>query len=647
MSGFRLRIGSRLGIAFGLSAFGAVLVTLGSLIGHAKTDRALSDVVNRSVPRMQALADINASARQFRTREYRYAVQTSGEKRTKLWADMAKNAEEVRGGISAYEKVANAGEDKARLEKLKVFWDKYETMHGQLPDLYKASAQSGVVPFLEKDTRPTFVDGFMPLVEEMVRWNNTTTTVLGHDAQEASDSALKQVVVLAILATLAAGAIAVSTSRHVLRGLRSVATGIHRLRHEEVRALIDGLSALGQGDLTYRVETPAPLDLRVKGKDELSEMVEEFNAASCETVSALEQYEGTRSELGRLVDGVRRRADKLTEASETVALVAEASGHGIGEIAAASDRLAATLTASTKMVDQLSEASHGVTQRSEEQVEVIQLAKLQVAATRAASSAVGASSEEMGDAAMQGDALAEGTETAVEDLRQSVRGAASRIQALDRRGEEIGRIVQTITNIADQTNLLALNAAIEAARAGEHGRGFAVVAEEVHKLAAQSADASREIEALIEEVRKTVGDTMSSIQDADGLAARASDATLRVRQSLDVIQGVIGKVRDRAHEVSVAADATDLAVAAVEKRSSENAAFAAGSEHTTQEFSMALARSATMSEETARGTRQLGAAMDDAAVASHALHHLAEELRQSVDAFQIEKEPRPALRIAA
>ncbi len=647
MSGLRLRIGSRLGIAFGLSAFGAVLVTLGALMGHAKTGKALSDVVNRSVPRMQALADINASARQFRTREYRYAVQPSEEKRAKLWGDMSKNAEEVRGGIAAYEKVADPGEDKAHAEQLKVLWDKYETLHGQLPDLYKTGAQSGVVPFLEKDTRPTFVDAFMPLVEEMVRWNNTTATALGHDAQEASDAALKQVVLLAIIATLAAGALAVTTSRHVLRGLRSVAKGIHRLRHEEVRALIDGLSALGQGNLTYRVETPAPLDLRVKGADELSEMVEEFNAASCETVSALEQYEGTRSELGRLVRGVRQRADKLTEASETVAVVAEASGHSIGEIAAASDRLASTLTASTQIVNQLSEASRGVTERSEEQVEVIHVAKQQVAATRAASNAVGVSSEEMDAAAAQGDALAEGTECAVNDLRQSVREAASHIQALDRRGEEIGRIVQAISAIADQTNLLALNAAIEAARAGEHGRGFAVVAEEVHKLAEQSAGASREIEQLIQDVRNTVGDTIVSIQDADGLAARASDATLQVRQSLDVIQGVIAKVRDRAREVSSAADATDLAVVTIEGRSSENAAFAARSENTTQEFSMALERSAAMSEETARGTRQLGAAMEDAAVASHALHHLAEELRQSVDAFQIEKEPHPLLRLAA
>ena len=86
-------------------------------------------------------------------------------------------------------------------------------------------------------------------------------------------------------------------------------------------------------------------------------------------------------------------------------------------------------------------------------------------------------------------------------IRGVVEDSVSKVNELGEHSEEIGIIVNTITDIAKQTNLLALNATIEAARAGEHGKGFAVVAEEVGSLAAESSQSADEIGILIKDIQ--------------------------------------------------------------------------------------------------------------------------------------------------
>lgn len=110
-----------------------------------------------------------------------------------------------------------------------------------------------------------------------------------------------------------------------------------------------------------------------------------------------------------------------------------------------------------------------------------------------------------------------------ENLTAAQNQLSSIIKEVDENSFEIGKIVDSINNIAMQTNLLALNASIEAARAGEAGKGFAVVAEEVSNLASASKDSVKIIQALINKIQENSTLAVSSMDNNLELLSKQSE----------------------------------------------------------------------------------------------------------------------------
>jgi methyl-accepting chemotaxis protein len=359
----------------------------------------------------------------------------------------------------------------------------------------------------------------------------------------------------------------------LIGALGALAAGLLTSRRivERVKRTVQVLEAVASGDLTRHVE--------VSSGDEIARMGLALNRT----------VDSVREAFQRIAEGARSLADSahgLNDVSSNLASGAEEMSSQSSAVAAASEETTVNIDAVTAAVGQV-------------KANVIVVAS----AAEQMNGSIGEVAKSTGDASQIARSAASATSEAMQ-----------RVDTLGKSATQIGKVLETINDIADQTNLLALNATIEAARAGEAGKGFAVVANEVKELAKQTAAATEDIRNRIASIQGATSETVQSISQINQTIQTVSEIATAIAAAVE-------------QQTSATADiAQNIAQAAA--RAGEVAQAATETAGATREITRNIAGVSEAAHRTAEGAGQTRVAADD-------LRSLSDRLLELVGHFKV------------
>ncbi len=330
----------------------------------------------------------------------------------------------------------------------------------------------------------------------------------------------------------------------------------NKRNQDAILRLMNEMGALADGDLTTKATVS-----------------EDITGAIADSVNL------TVGELRTLVSGVNKTADEVTASAAGASVV--------------SQRL---LTTASSQGEELRKAGDSVELMTQSIGEVSKSAGQSAEVAR--QSLVTA---ERGSQAVQNSIKS------MNQIRDQIQETSKRIKRLGESSQEIGEIVELISDITEQTNVLALNAAIQAATAGEAGRGFAVVAEEVQRLAERSSEATKQIGAIVKAIQADTQDAVAAMEKSTQNVVEGAQLSDAAGTSLAEIDTVTKELAERIQNIAVSTEMqVDIA----------------------REVAKSMHNSLTLTSEATMGTNETAATIKELAAR-------ARQLKASVSRFKV------------
>ncbi len=385
----------------------------------------------------------------------------------------------------------------------------------------------------------------------------------------------------------------------------------------------------------------------------LSEAVEKITASTEEVVQGAEYQVAAVDETSSSISEMVVSLKGVGENVEILASSAEESSSSILEMAAANDEvadnissLAASVEETTASIEHMTHAIKDVAKSVEDLSATAEhtstsMREMDVSISQVETNAneTASLSEEVRRDAERGAEAVKKTIQGISRIAESTRTAFTFMEALGKKVQAIGQVLNVIDDVAEQTNLLALNAAIIAAQAGEHGKGFAVVADEIKDLAERTATSTNEISDLINAVQtetKSMIESMhlglKSVDEGVSLSVEAEQALRKIVDSATKSTAMVGEIAratvEQARGSKVVTDAIGRIAETVQQIASATAQQAKGSEqimNSAEQMKIITQHVHSSSQEQARGSKQITQSIENISEMVHRLNRAQKE----------------------
>ena len=418
---------------------------------------------------------------------------------TELSKAQQKDISEMEAILQEYATLAKMDGSADGLDEMLGYWDSFKkSMPAVMTAVQQGGTQAGIDEYNRKGK-----DDTVKLRDSL----NSMTNITKEKAKAANEAAIesgRSSMMVMLITTIVCVLLLLAFSYKLINSIR-----------DALNIMVHVCDKLSSGNFIVRTEPS-------QRKDELGDVHRALYDMTLKIGDLLKEVSKTTEQMAAASQQLNSSSMESANAATSVAQ----------SVADAASVVVQQQTAVTNGTDSVASISQSVKSISQETEEVSQEA------------------DQAAKKAEAGNLVVEKSVNQIHSVEEKVRTTAQLVDELGARSQEIGAIVDTISDLAGQTNLLALNAAIEAARAGEQGRGFAVVAEEVRKLAEQSATAAQQIADLIGRIQNDTSKAVASMDSGRQAVVQGAESVEGLRQVFEEINGLVIDVADKIESMS-------------------------------------------------------------------------------------------------